>query len=218
MEVMKNTPDKKYDLAIVDPPYGIGESGATNHTRSKLAKAKDYEPFSGHDTEPPTQEYFNQLRRVSKNQIIFGANHFISLIPHDSPCWIVWDKLNGKSDFADCELAYTSFKKAVRKVSFRWAGMLQGNMREKETRIHPTQKPVSLYRWILRNFANPGDKILDTHLGSGSSAIACFYEGYDFTGFEISDHYYSAAQDRLQRETLQIELDFTTKKDGELNV
>ena len=132
MEGMKQFPDKYFDLAVVDPPYGIGESGSKNNTRSKLAKSKNYKAFSGNDKEPPDSAYFNELFRVSKSQIIWGANHFISKIPFDSSCWIVWDKMNGENDFADCELAWTSFKTAVRKFEFRWQGMLQHDMKNKE--------------------------------------------------------------------------------------
>jgi len=135
MEYMRTIPDKYFDLAIVDPPYGIGESGKTNKSRGKLAIAKDYKSFAGDDLSPPDREYFIELERVSKNQIIWGANHFIDLIGKRSSCWIVWDKLTGESDFADCELAYTSFKTAVRKFQFQWSGMLQGNMKNKEHRI-----------------------------------------------------------------------------------
>ena len=123
--------------------------------RSKKAEARKYTPKSW-DKEAPDEMYFKVLMRVSKNQIIWGANHFISRIPYDSSCWLVWDKLNGKNDFADCELAWTSFKKAVRKFVFQWAGMLQGNMKEKEIRIHPTQKPRALYAWIFKNFSRGG--------------------------------------------------------------
>lgn len=124
MDGMKEFSDKYFDLAIVDVPYGIGESGDKNHTRCKLAKSKDYKAFSGNDLKPPDNTYFSELFRVSKNQIIWGANHFISKIPYDSHCWIVWDKDNGETDFADCELAWTSFDTAVRKIRYRWHGML----------------------------------------------------------------------------------------------
>lgn len=197
MELLRQTPDKFYDLCIVDPPYGIGESGATNASRGKLAVAKTYKAFAGNDAEPPPPEYFRELRRVSRNQIIWGANHFIDRIPVASPCWIVWDKLNGDSDFADCELAWTSFRSAVRRLAFRWAGMLQGNMAEKESRIHPTQKPVALYRWLLQNYAKPGQRILDTHGGSMSIAIACDIEGFDLTLCEIDKDYFEAGKKRL---------------------
>lgn len=198
MEGMKHFPDKFFDLAIVDPPYGIGENGSKNHTRGKLATATNYKAFAGGDVKPPDKDYFSELFRVSKNQIIWGANHFISRMPRDSSCWIVWDKVNGENDFADCELAWTSLKSAVRKFEFRWAGMLQGNMKNKEIRIHPTQKPVALYAWLLNNYAKPGDKILDTHVGSASSLVACHNLGFEYVGFELDSDYFKAASDRLE--------------------
>lgn len=197
MEGMKRFPDKFFDLAIVDPPYGIGESGSKSHTRSNLTKATNYKAFAGDDLQPPDEQYFKELFRVSKNQIIFGANHFISRIPFDSSCWLVWDKDNS-GDFADCELAWTSFRSAVRKFEFRWNGFLQGDMKNKEVRIHPTQKPVALYSWILSNYAKAGDKILDTHVGSASSLIACHNAGFEYVGFELDPDYYKAASDRLE--------------------
>lgn len=214
MEGMKQIPDKYFDLAIVDPPYGIGESGDKNHSRSKMAKAKDYKAFAGNDLDPPDDKYFKELTRVSKNQIIWGSNHFISKIPFDSPCWIVWDKVNGDNDFADCELAYTSFKTAVRRFTFRWAGMLQGNMKSKEHRIHPTQKPVALYKWILTNYAKPGDKILDTHVGSASSLIACHDLGFEYLGFELDKDYFRMATERLEKHKAQLNmfLDFEEER------
>lgn len=198
MEGMKEFPDKYFELAIVDPPYGIGENGNKNHTRGKLAKAKCYKPFFGGDESAPNKEYFVELMRVSKKQIVWGANHFISKIPLDSPCWIVWDKENGTNDFADCELAWTSFSSAVRKFKYKWNGMLQENMKNKEVRIHPTQKPVALYRWLLKNYAKPGDKILDTHVGSASSLIACHELGFDYVGFELDKEYFDKATERLE--------------------
>ena len=206
MEMMRGFADKSFDLAIVDPPYGIGESGRTNASRSKLATAKAYKSFAGDDSEPPPPEYFTELRRVSRNQIIWGANHFIEGIPINSPCWVVWDKLNGESDFADCELAWTSFKTSVRRFSFRWAGMLQGDMSNKETRIHPTQKPVALYKWLLSKYAQEGQKILDTHMGSGSIAIACHYARCHLVASELDSDYYKAACARIERETAQTTL------------
>jgi site-specific DNA-methyltransferase (adenine-specific) len=207
MEYMRSVPDKHFDLAIVDPPYGIGESGSTNKSRGKLAAAKDYKPFAGGDKSAPDIEYFLELQRVSKNQIIWGANHFADRIPCPaSPAWIVWDKENGDSDFADCELAYSSFKRAVRRFRFQWAGMLQGDMKNKEIRIHPTQKPVKLYQWLLDNYAKPGQRILDTHLGSGSSAIAAHYFGCDFVGCELDKDYYDAACERFKSATAQVDL------------
>jgi site-specific DNA-methyltransferase (adenine-specific) len=208
MEGMARYPDKYFDLAIVDPPYGIGEDGSKNHTRSKLSIAKNYKSFAGNDIFAPDINYFNELLRVSKNQIIWGANHFIENIPNaDSSCWIVWDKDNGKSDFADCELAYTSFKSAVRIYKFKWQGMLQENMKIKEKRIHPTQKPVTLYKWLLHNYAKQGDKIIDTHLGSGSSRIAAYEMGFDFTAFELDKEYFEAQEKRYKAHIMQLKME-----------
>ena len=207
IEGMRSFPDKYFELAIIDPPYGIGEDGSKNHTRgNKGIAAKDYKPFAGGDKEAPGLEYFRELFRVSRNQIIWGANHFISRIPYDSSCWIVWDKHRENQDFADCELAWTSFKSSVKKFSFAWDGFRQGNMKHKEIRIHPTQKPVALYAWLLRNYAREGDKILDTHVGSGSSRIAAWEMGYDYTGFEIDRHYYKAQERRFREHTSQLRI------------
>ena len=201
MEYLAGLEDQAFDLAVVDPPYGIGESGG-NESRNRVASC-GYERKEW-DTEAPPSAYFETLARVSKNQVIWGANHFADRLPCPaSPCWIVWDKLNGGSDFADCELAYASFKSASRLFQFRWAGMLQGDMKNKEHRIHPTQKPVKLYQWLLSNYAKPGDRILDTHLGSGSSAIAAHYAGLEFVGIELDPDYYAAAVERFKRETAQ---------------
>lgn len=205
MDLMRGFPDKHFDLAIVDPPYGIGMSGEGKYKRGKdgVCAQKEYKAFAGGDAEPPSPEYFAELRRVSRNQIVWGANHFIDRMPWASPCWIVWDKLNGEYTAADCELAWASFKTSVRKFEFRWAGMLQGNMAEKETRIHPTQKPVTMYRWLLDKYAEPGQRVLDTHLGSGSIAIACHYFGAHLTASEIDADYFNAAIERIKRETAQ---------------
>lgn len=206
MEYMATLDDNAFDLAITDPPYGIGENGDRNASRGKLAVAKDYKPFAGGDVSAPPTVYFDELRRVSKNQIMWGANHYIHENPIGSPCWIVWDKVTGANDFADCELAWASFKTAVRMFRFQWLGMLQGDMKNKEKRIHPTQKPVALYRWLLKNYAKPGQRILDTHLGSGSSAIAAHYFGCDFVGCELDADYYKAASERFKKETRQIDM------------
>ena len=205
MNLMSRYGDNHFDLAIVDPPYGIGEDGLKNHSRDKLAKAQKY-TSKNWDKSSPNIEYFIELKRVSKNQIIFGANHFIENIPNaNSSCWIVWDKDN-TGDFADCELAYASFKTAVRKLKWRWNGMLQQDMKNKEVRIHPTQKPVKLYEWLLMNYAKEGDKILDTHLGSGSIAIACHNLGYNLTACELDKEYYEASMKRLNEHTSQLRI------------
>lgn len=204
MELMAQYPDNHFDLAIVDPPYGIGESGDKNKSRSKLATSQDYKAFAGNDLKAPDSDYFIELKRISKNQIIWGGNHFIENIPSaNSSCWIVWDKVNGATDFADSELAWTTFKTAVRNFRFQWQGMLQGDMKNKEQRIHPTQKPVKLYEWLLTNYAKQGDKILDTHLGSGSHAIACNNLGFELTACELDKDYYEASIERIKREAQQ---------------
>lgn len=212
-------PDKYFELAIVDVNYGIKQDGRNNHTRGGKTKfggnmgkfgtyvsANDYRNGFKYDDNSPEERYFKELFRVSQNQIIWGANHFISKIPINSSCWVVWDKINGGSDFADCELAWTSFESSVRKFSFKWNGMLQGDMKNKEERIHPNQKPVALYKWLLTNYAKPGDKILDTHLGSGSIALACHQLKFDLVGYEIDADYYNAAVKRLKNFQLQGEL------------
>lgn len=206
MEAMKRYPDKWFELAVVDVPYGIGEDGSKNHTRGNRAVGKDYKSFAGMDLTAPDKSYFDELFRVSKNQIIWGANHFISSIAIDSSCWIVWDKDNGATDFADCELAWTSFDTAVRKFKYKWQGMLQQDMKNKEFRIHPTQKPIALYKWLLTNYAKQGNKILDTHLGSGSSRIAAYDLGFDFTGFELDKYYFDAQEKRFQNHIAQGQL------------
>lgn len=206
MDGMKEFPDKYFDLAVVDPPYGIGESGEKNHTRGKMAMAKDYKPFDGMDLKAPDKKYFDELLRVSKNQIIFGANHFISRMPYDSHCWIVWDKDNGETDFADCELAWTSFDTAVRKFKYRWQGMLQENMKNKEFRIHPTQKPKALYDWIFSRYAERGMKFLDTHVGSASSLMAAHDAGLQYVGFEKDKYYYDLSKERLEQHEAQMSL------------
>ena len=204
MEGMKTFPDKYFDLAIVDPPYGIGESGQTNKTRSCIAKSKDYGNKQWDET-PPSINYFQELIRVSKNQIIWGGNHFISDLK-STTSFIVWDKDNGENDFADCELAWTNHKTSVRKFRYKWHGMLQENMKNKELRIHPTQKPIQLYKWILHNYAKPDFKILDTHAGSCSSVIAFLDYGCDWIAFEIDKDYYEAASKRIENHKLQLKL------------
>jgi site-specific DNA-methyltransferase (adenine-specific) len=206
MLLMARYPDNYFDLAICDPPYGIGEDGAKNHSRGKLAKTTKFS-LKNWDKEISNKEYFIELKRVSKNQIIWGANHFIENITNaNSSCWIVWDKDNSDSDFADCELAYCSFKTSVRKFKFTWNGMLQGDMKNKEIRIHPTQKPVALYKWILDKYAKEGDKILDTHLGSGSIAIACHDYKFDLTACELDKEYYDKAMQRINNHVAQQKL------------
>jgi site-specific DNA-methyltransferase (adenine-specific) len=201
MDFMKGIPDKYYELAIVDPPYGGVTQGGymTNQMGGGVAKNRNDYHLSLWGCDKPSIEYFNELVRVSKNQIIWGGNYFTTLLNNDSQCWIVWDKQKPKGvSFADVELAYTSFNLASRIFRFAWNGMIQGNMKNKEYKIHPTQKPVALYRWLLENYAKPGDKIFDSHVGSGSSRIACHEMGFDFEGCEIDKDYWEAQEKRYR--------------------
>lgn len=198
LDYMKTIPDKFFDLCIADPPYGIsmdgGKIGGGVKARQAVYAKKDW------DKQPPDVVVFSEILRISKNAIIWGANHFISRIPIDSSCWIIWDKDNGANNFADCELAFTNFRSAVRKFQFKWQGMLQGNMKNKELRIHPTQKPIALYSWILDNYATGGGKIFDPFLGSGSSRIAAYMKGFDFWGCELDETYFKAQEERFRKE------------------
>lgn len=208
MEYMRMLPDKAFDLAVVDPPYGINAADCARGGRQPgqaKAPSTDY-GRKGWDKEPPPEAYFRELERVSRNQIIWGANHFISRYPRDSSEWLVWDKMNGNNTYADCELAWTSFPGAVRLFRFRWQGMLQGDMAHKELRIHPTQKPVALYAWIFSRYAKAGDRILDTHLGSGSSRIAAWDAGLDFVGCEFDRGYFEDQNRRFDQHTAQLNL------------
>ena len=202
VDYMATLPDKAFDLAIVDPPYGIKVGGSKSFGKvggSNIVEARTYKIFD--DSGIPSEKYFNELMRVSKNQVIFGGNYFIEHL-RNTPCFIVWDKDN-TGNFADCELAWASFNTAVRKFKFRWNGLLQENMKNKESRIHPTQKPVALYKWLLKNYAKPGDRILDTHGGSGSICIACHDLGFDLTWMELDKDYYEAAVKRYKTHAAQ---------------
>ena len=204
LQALKAMADKQFDLAIVDPPYGIGMDKTHFKTKSSNAKPTEYGKKDW-DNAIPSKEYFNELLRVSKNQIIWGGNYFVENLTNSS-CWVVWDKDNGDSIHADCELAWTSYNTGVRKVKYLWHGMRQQNMKNKEKRIHPTQKPIALYKWLLSEFAKDGDKILDTHLGSGSIAIACWDMGYDLTAYEVDKEYYDNACKRLETHKAQLTL------------
>jgi len=203
MDLMKRYEDNHFELAIVDPPYGIGMGGGfqikTVKNRPNWEGGKKYKNKKW-DNEAPNVEYFKELKRVSKNQIIWGANHFIEGIPNaNSSCWVVWDKRNGENTFADGELAYTSFKTAIKKFTISSKVETRGG----KDKIHPTQKPVALYKWLLKNYAKDGDKILDTHMGSGSIAIACYYMGLDLTACELDEEYFTQAMERIKHQTRQ---------------
>lgn len=204
---LKKVETNFYDLALVDPPYGIdiGKMSFTNpdnNGSTAATKRKDYSKISDWDSKPPSEEYFKELFRVSKNQIIFGWNYFVPFLSN-CKCYLVWDKRTDSkynNDFADCEQAWTSFNKPARVYRFLWSGMIQGDMKNKEKRIHPTQKPVNLYRAILKDFAQKGHKVLDTHIGSASIALACFELGIELDGFEINKEIYTKAKKRFFEE------------------
>ena len=235
MEGMKRFPDKYFDLAIVDPPYGIdvgtasmgAGGGVAPHRNRSAANIKGgavhiggAKPFgnsggglcvtpkiyhSFDDTKIPDEDYFKELERVAKNRIIWGGNYFLKYLG-ETPCMLFWDKGRRGLNFADGELAWTSFKEPSRCFNFKWNGMLQENMKNKEYRIHPTQKPVALYEWLLDRYAKQGDIILDTHVGSASSLIACHNRGFKYVGFELDKHYYEESKKRLEAEIAQMSI------------
>ena len=215
MEAMREYPDKFFDLAVVDPPYGIGlmsmtytNEGAERCYGYSAARRRNYKQQKEWDIKPGP-DYFTELFRISNAQIIWGGNYFTDMLP-PSKGFICWDKrcvANMKNDFSDCEMAWISPGLGVaRMFRFVWNGMLQGNMSKKEERFHPTQKPVALYQWIFQNYAKPGFKILDTHLGSGSSRIAAYDAGLDIVGFEINKEYFDLQEERFKRHTAQTNL------------
>lgn len=205
-DILKKLPDKSIDLILTDPPYGIGVGKKTciydgkkhGHaaTKRRSYTEKDW------DNEIPPKEIFDEMIRVSKNQIIFGGNYFVEYLTN-SPCWIVWDKMNGKNDFADCELAWTSFKSAVRKYEYMWNGMLQQNMKDKEIRIHPTQKPADLLAMIIRDYSKEGDIIMDCFAGSCATARACHRMKRKWICVEIDPEYCTLAEELLRDEQRQ---------------
>jgi site-specific DNA-methyltransferase (adenine-specific) len=193
---MARYPDKFWDLGIIDPPYGIGINMNMGRRAGKRKKHKE----KSWDDCTPDEGYFNELRRVSKNQIIWGGNYFHLPL---TKAWIFWDKhVPDGVSFADGELAWTSFDKTLAKVKIKYSGFI-GSEGDK---IHPTQKPVALYKWLLTHYAQPGDKILDTHMGSQSSRIAAYQMGFDYTGFELDREYFEAGNKRFKEQTAQLKL------------
>ena len=207
MALMARYPDKYFDLAIVDPPYGLNfdtfnrTNKDHNGTRVKANKYKN----ADWDSSIPSNPYFAELFRVSKNQIIWGGNYFPYLWQYGCKGFIFWHKQNPVPNFADGEMAWTSFNKVAKQFQFKYFGNIQGNTKSDE-RIHPTQKPHELYRWLLENYGTKGDKILDTHLGSGSIAIACHDYGFDLTACELDKDYYEAAMKRINNHMAQTKL------------
>ena len=212
MDGMAQFPDKFFELAIVDPPYGIGFDGNTT-VKGKSGKASTFTDKQHHikkewDVSRPTAEYFAELQRVSKNQIIWGGNYFADLLPPQKG-WIFWDKKitnANNTNFSDGELAWTSFNCILRRFTYDWIGFGYLNNPQREKKIHPTQKPIALYKWLLTNYAHPGDKILDTHVGSASSLIACHQLGFQYWGFELDADYYKAASERLAKAKAQVSM------------
>lgn len=212
LEYMRECADNQFDLAIVDPPYGINFDGNTT-VSGKSGKANTFQNIQHHvkkgwDNERPTQEYFNQLMRISQNQIVWGGNYFADLLPPKKG-WIFWDKKitnANNANFSDGELAWTSFDCILKRYTYDWIGFGYLNNSQKEKKIHPTQKPVQLYKWLLDNYANKGDSIFDSHLGSGSIAIACHDLGFDLTSCEIDADYHKAALKRFELHTSQTKL------------
>ena len=204
MEVMKTFKDKQFDLAIVDPPYGIGadKKNSKRELKSKKSAAISSD-FGGQiwDSAIPTEEYFAELKRISKKQIIWGANYF-GLVGG----MLYWHKNVTMPTYSTGELAYLSWLQKIDFVNITWHGMLQQNMKNKEDRIHPTQKPVQLYKWLLQNYAKEGNTILDTHFGSLSIGIACHDMKFDLTAIELDADYYEQAKRRLINHQKQLTL------------
>ncbi len=190
---MKQCKDKQFDLAIVDPPYGLGIDGQKESKSKNPKHNRKAHDFKNWDNAIPTQEYFEELERISKNQIVWGANYFVAHLHKGTKGWIVWDKGQHGLTMSDCELAYSSFNKPTRVFTFN-----RGLIAQKGGSIHPTQKPVELYRYLLNEYAEEGNKIFDSHLGSGSIAIACDDLGYDLTACEIDKDYFEKANKRLE--------------------
>ena len=206
LELMKRYEDDHFDLAIVDPPYGIGwdgENSMSENNSKKWSSAKKKGYIKKDWDIKPSEEYFIELKRVSKNQIIWGGNYFSDMLTPTGG-WIVWEKgVPDNMTLSQAELAYNTLLNSVRVCKILWAGFRKC---EETNRIHPTQKPVKLYEWLLMNYANEGDKILDTHLGSGSIAIACHNLGFDLTACELDKEYYEASQKRLEQHTAQLRI------------
>lgn len=205
LETMRRMPDGFVDLVLTDPPYGIGvdrtmaKQGGTKY--GKAAAAKAYYESTGWDDVIPNADVFAEILRISKHQIIFGGNYFTEYLPPSSS-WLVWDKVNGDNGFADCELAWTSHKSAVRLKRYMWNGMLQQDMKNKEQRYHPTQKPTALMRWCLSRYSKKDDLIYDPFMGSGTTARACKDLGRNYIGSEISKEYCEISEKRLRQEVL----------------
>lgn len=209
LEIMKSMQDNEVDLIVTDPPYGKGLSKNKNigfgHTdKNQKWKNRKRTEFSVSDWDDkiPDPEYFSEMVRVSRNQVIFGGNYFAHLLPPSSG-WIVWNKLNN-GNFADCELAWTSFNKPIRKIDYLWDGFRQGNIKNKEKRVHPTQKPVPVIEWIIENYSNQDDIIGDFFMGSGTTGVAAMNLNHDFIGCEREDIYFPISKNRIESASKQL--------------
>ncbi len=198
MAGMARYSDKYFDLAIVDPPYGIGIDGQKESINKNPKYSRKHHEKKNWDSSIPDAEYFRELERVSVNQIVWGGNYFVEHLHKGTKGWIVWDKGQHGLTMSDCELAYSSFDCPTRVVVINRVELL------KDGTIHPTQKPIKLYKWLLTNYAKQGDKILDTHVGSASSLIACYDLGFDAVGFEIDEEYYRISRERLENHMKQL--------------
>lgn len=217
LPAMREYPDGYFDLAVCDPPYFSGpERRAYYGSNVSATRVKRRRYHVAERWEVPGEEYFKELERISKNYIVFCCNYFNHVF---SPGRIVWDKCNGKSTFSDCEIAATNCHDSVRLFRYMWNGMMQGksiedghiqrgNKKDNEIRIHPTQKPIDLYRWIYKMYADPGSRILDTHVGSGSSRRAAYEFGLDFIGFEIDKVFYDLQEEAFESHTAQVRISF----------
>ena len=203
LEIMKDIPDKSIDLVLTDPPYGIdinvkGFGRTKNIPHTEFIEVEDWDKFT------PGKKYFDEIFRISKNQIIFGGNYFIDKL-YPTACYVIWDKRCGvipERTYADCEMAWTSFSSPARIIRFIWDGMLQGNMKDKDVRQHPTQKPIEVIRQILLKYSEEDDLIIDPFLGSGTTAFACQELHRNFIGIEISEKYCEIARNRLKQKPL----------------
>jgi len=204
MEFMKGLPDNAFDLAIVDPPYGIGCAKTINIKNSRRGfSGKKLHEAKGWDAAIPDRGYFSEIMRVTVDQIIWGGNYFTEFLP-STKAWVFWNKKETKeqgSNFSDGELAWTSLNKVTRLFEYGWIGIDYCNKKEKKQ--HPTQKPVALYKWLLQNYAKPGQTIFDSHVGSGSIRIACHDLGFDFEGCEIDEDYHAAQEERYRTHAAQ---------------
>jgi site-specific DNA-methyltransferase (adenine-specific) len=196
---MATVPDKHFDLAIVDPPYAVGASDGSFGAQKGKGLRKDLKHYSNHN-KIPEAEYFSELKRLSKNQIIWGANYYPQYLEHSG--WICWFK-EMTGPLSDLEFAYQSINKVCKAIKHRWSGFVKEESDKGVVRIHPNQKPVSIYKWLLKNYAKEGDKILDTHGCSMSSAIACHQMGFDLTLCELDKDYYEAGVKRYKEQTMQ---------------